>query len=138
MYKRIMVPVDLAHADKLGKALSTAGDLAKHYGADLVFVGVTSSEPGPVAHNPEEFARKLADFSAATSERLGAPAESRMIHLHDVAADMNRALEHKAVEIGADLIVMASHIPGVAEYLFGSHGGEIAQHARMSVMLVRE
>jgi nucleotide-binding universal stress UspA family protein len=31
MYSRIMVPVDLAHIERLEKALATAADLAKHY-----------------------------------------------------------------------------------------------------------
>jgi len=138
MYKRIMVPVDLAHAARLDKALTTAADLAKHYGAEMIVVGVTGSEPGPVAHSPEEFARKLDAFAAAATERFGTRIEGQTIHLHDITADLNRTLVRRAGEIDADLIVMASHIPGVAEYIFGSHGGEVGQHAPMSVMLVRE
>lgn len=138
MYKRIMMPVDLAHADRLEKALKTAADLAKHYRAEMILVGVTGSEPGPVAHNPEEFATKLDDFAAKAADRLGTAIEGQTIHLHDITSDLNRTIVRKAKEIDADLVVMASHIPGVAEYIFGSHGGEVAQHAPMSVMLVRE
>lgn len=138
MYKRIMVPMDLTHADRLEKALKTAADLAKHYGAQMTLVAVTGSEPGPVARNPEEFASKLDAFAEKTADRLGAKIDGQTIHLHDITADLNRTLVRKAQEIDADLVVMASHIPGRAEYIFGSHGGEVAQHAPMSVMLVRE
>jgi len=41
MYQKIMVPVDLAHVERLGKALGTATDLAKHYGIPVCYVGVT-------------------------------------------------------------------------------------------------
>ena len=39
-------------------------------------------------------------------------------------------------EIGADLVVMGSHIPHW--YEFGSHGGKLAAHAHCSVMIVRD
>ena len=62
MYTHIMVPVDLAHTETLGKALQTAADLAKHYSCPVTYVGVTMSAPTSVAHNPEEFAAKLETF----------------------------------------------------------------------------
>ena len=137
MFKRIMVPVDLHHKDKLAHAVDTAGDLAKLYGASLIFVGATGSHPTEVAGTPEAYAKKLEAYAAEASERIGVAATSSMLHLHDVALELNGRLAKHASEIGADLIVMASHVPGLGEYVFGSHGGEIAQHAKMSVMLVR-
>ena len=35
MYRKILVPIDLAHTDKIPKTLSTAIDIAKHYNATL-------------------------------------------------------------------------------------------------------
>ncbi len=137
MFNRIMIPVDLAHADTLQRAIGTAGVLAKHYGASIAFVGATSSQPSAVAKSPEEYAEKLSTFATTMGNELGVPVESETLHLHDLSIDLNRALTRHADKIGADLIVMATHIPGVAEYVFGSHGGEIAQHAKMSVMLIR-
>jgi len=32
---------------------------------------------------------------------------------------------------------MASHEPGFFEHIFSSHGGYIAQHAKVSVLVVR-
>jgi nucleotide-binding universal stress UspA family protein len=137
MYTRIMVPVDLAHVDRLEKALGTAADLARHYGAGLTLVGATGTEPGPVARSPEEFADKLDRFAAEVGERLGIGIEASTLHLHDMSIELDHALIRKAADIGADLIVMASHVPGAAEYLFGSNAGHVAQHAPISVMIVR-
>ena len=39
--------------------------------------------------------------------------------------------------VGADLVIMASHVPGMLEHIFSSHGGYIAQHAKVSVFVVR-
>ena len=59
MYSKIMFPVDLAHVEQLQKALGTAADLAKLYGAKIFFVGVTSYVPTKLGRNPDEYAAKL-------------------------------------------------------------------------------
>jgi len=135
MFKTIMVPVDLAHADRLSDAIGVARDLATRYRAKLVFVGVTATTPGPVAHNPEEFAQKLAAFAKEAGGE--ADATSHVIVSHDPTADMDDKLVDAIPEIGADLVVMATHVPGIADMLVPSHGGSLARHVGISVFLVR-
>ena len=136
MFKHIMVPVDLAHPDRLEAALATAGDLAGHYGARLTYVGVTSSQPGSVAHSPEEYSEKLMRFAAAQAELHGAgDVASHAIVAHDPSIDLDKKLEAAVHDIGADLVVMGSHIPKMFD--LGSHGGRVATHTDVSVMLVR-
>ena len=72
MFQRIMAPVDLAHIERLGAALVCAADLAKHWGVPIVYVGVTSSAPSELAHNPEEFGQKLGAFADAEAAKHGA------------------------------------------------------------------
>ena len=45
MYSRILVPVDLGHADKLDKALDLAGQTAKEHDATVIYVGVVDAVP---------------------------------------------------------------------------------------------
>ena len=49
MFKTIMVPVDVSHADSLGRALDVACDLGGRYGADVYLVEVSSAVPGAAA-----------------------------------------------------------------------------------------
>jgi len=56
---------------------------------------------------------------------------------HDPATEIDDALLEAAEEIGADLIVMQSHVPGLMEYVWPSNGGKVAEHAKCSVLLVR-
>jgi nucleotide-binding universal stress UspA family protein len=133
----VMIPVDLSHVDKLGKALQTAADLATLYSAKLVCVGVTGSAPSDVAHNPTEFAQKLSAFAADQSSKLGVPMEAKAVTSHDQAVDIDETLEKAANEIGADLVVMASHVPGIMEYLIASRAGYMASHSSRSVFVVR-
>lgn len=137
MFSKIMAPVDLAHANHLEKAVAAAGDLGKRYGAEVVFVGVTSSAPGAVAHNPEEFGKKLAGFAAEKADAYGVKTSGHVVVSHDPTADLDQKLLAAADELGADLIVMGTHIPGIADHLWASHGGAVASQSAASVMLVR-
>jgi nucleotide-binding universal stress UspA family protein len=92
MYKQIMVPVDLAHADHLSKALSTAADLAKHYGAPVCYVGVTASAPSAVAHNPAEYDAKLDAFAQTQAGQHGISATSKSMISNDPVTDVDDAL----------------------------------------------
>ena len=137
MYRRILVPVDLEHLDQLEKALNTAADLAKHYETPVTYVGVTTETPSSVAHTPEEFASKLAAFAARQGEAHGLSADSKAAATPDPSTDLDKALLKSAEETGADLIVMASHKPNIADWFWASHGGDVAKNAGVSVFLVR-
>ena len=137
MFSQIMVPVDLAHGETLGKSLQVAADLARRYGAPVCYVGVTAPTPGEVAHNPAEYAGKLDAFAQAQGAKGGHAATSKAIVSHDPTAELDDALLAAAKEVGADLVVMASHLPNVADYLWPSNGGKIASHSDASVLVVR-
>lgn len=137
MYKKIMVPVDLAHQDKLEKATRIASDLAKLYEAEVHYVAVSTSAPSELGRNSEAFSQKLEEFVSGQIETYGLKGQAHPIISADPTADMDLMLRNAGEYIGADLIVMASHVPGFRENLFHHHGNYIATHAHMSVLLVR-
>ena len=137
MFSKIMVPVDLAHAEKLGRALDVAAGMAKASGAEVVYVGATPPAPTRTAHSPEEYAAKLEAFAKAEAGRRGHAASSHAVIAHDPSIDLDRTLERAAEEIGADLVVMATHVPGALDAFGPNHGGALARHAKISVFLVR-
>ena len=137
MFSKIMVPVDLAHADRLERALAVAADLANRWQAEVVYVGATGGAPGSVAHTPEEYRARLEAFAAEEGRKHGQPASAHALVLHDVAADLDHALVAASEETGADLVVMATHPPGIADWLWPGHGGRLAAQARASTLVVR-
>jgi nucleotide-binding universal stress UspA family protein len=137
MFRKIMIPVDLAHAEKLERALSVATDLAKHYEASACLVGVTAPQPSEVAHNPQEYEQELAAFAGSQSAQRGLAFEHKAITSHDPAIELDEALQDEAHRIGADLIVMASHVPGFMEHIVSSYAGYLASHTELSVFVVR-
>lgn len=137
MFTKIMVPVDLRHTDQMSKALAVAADLAQHYGAEVHMVGVTQSGPTEVARNPKQYAERLATFAADQSNTYGCSFRAHTEISHDPAIDLDRVLQDAAEDLGAELVVMASHVPGFAEHVFASNAGYLASHASMSVLVVR-
>lgn len=137
MFNHIMVPVDLVHKDKLQKALDVAGDLAKRYSAPVHVVTVTGDLPGPLGHSPAQKIEALTAFANELKENYGVDVEAHPVMSNDPATDTTRRLLAAIDDIGADLVIMASHQPGIMEHIFNSHGGYIARHARCSVFVVR-
>ncbi|GGK27452.1 universal stress protein [Salinarimonas ramus] len=144
MYRKILTPVDLAHRDRLSRAVDTAVDLAGHWGIPLVLVGVTEAAPSAVAHNPQEYRQKLEAYAGEISGARGVAVEAKAYTAHDPATQIDDTILKAVEETGADLVVMASHVPGLASHVPGlgdalvpSHGGRLASHAAVSVFLVR-
>ncbi|GGC01918.1 hypothetical protein GCM10011352_30090 [Marinobacterium zhoushanense] len=137
MYSDIMVPVSLPHIDQLDKALKVAADLARHYGARVHYVSVSASAPSEVAHTPNEFAEKVQRFAAEQGAAHNIEVQAHPLISHDPAADLDLVLEHAEEKLGVDLVVMASHLPGFSDHLFGSHGSHVASHSKLSVFIVR-
>jgi universal stress protein F len=137
MYEKIMVPVDLAHLDALGQSLQVAADIARHYGAEVCYVSVTANTPGPVARTPEDYESKLAAFAQEQHALHGQPASSRVFISHDPVADLDDVLVRAIRAVGADLVVMATHLPRRLDAVMPSNGGKVATHTSASVFLVR-
>jgi nucleotide-binding universal stress UspA family protein len=137
MYRKIMVPVDLVHVERLGKALDTAADLAKHYGIPVCYVGVTPETPSEIAHTPQEYAAKLEEFGKEQAAKHGVETSAAAFASHDPTVDLDKTLLQAIKETGSDLVVMASHVPGFADHIFSSNAGMVASHADVSVFVIR-
>ncbi|MFU8883553.1 MAG: universal stress protein [Rhodobacterales bacterium] len=137
MYSNIMIPVDLGHTNQMDKALGVAADIAKLYAAQAHIVGVGQTVPTDIARTPAQYAEKLAAFAAERSKALGVTFQPHVEISHDPAVELDDVLTRAATQIGVDLIVMGSHVPGLAEHVFASNAGYLASHAHMSVFVVR-
>jgi len=139
MIKTIVVPIDYAEKGAGVAALGLAQDLAKANGAKLVLLHVCEPVRGEIApHLPEGFHERVLSDAAT---RLNETANEQ--GLADVAEVVVREghpsteiLEY-ANEIGADLIVIGSHDPGLVDYFLGSVAARVARHAHCSVLVAR-
>ncbi len=137
LYKKIVVPVDLAHLDKLSKAIDVSSHLAKLYGAEVFYVAVTANVPTEVARTPAEFVAKLRAFTTSEAVRHGITVTPKAYTSHDPSIDLDDYLPRAVEEVGGDLVVMASHVPGFLDQLWPTHGEHLAAHTSASIFLVR-
>ncbi|WP_343115725.1 universal stress protein [Ostreiculturibacter nitratireducens] len=137
MFKHILVPVDLAHAERLHKALAIAAEMARLHSAPVTYLAIAEETPGPVGHNPNEFREHLEAFARGEGDKHGIETRAHMIVSTDPAVEINRSIRNAVKELGADLVVMASHAPTVMDWILPSHAGNVAEHSEASVFVVR-
>jgi len=111
--------------------------MARLYDATIDVVSVGGELPSQLGHNPHEFGDRLQGFAEELREKYGVTVKADPLMAHDPAVETTSELLKGIEKIGADLVIMASHEPGFFEHIFSSHGGYIAQHAKVSVFVVR-
>ena len=142
MYKKILVPVDLADTDLAKPAIETAVEHgAARPAASVRLVNVLPMTPVMLAeYVPPDFdvqQRKSAEEALGIIARecgLDAGAVSRTVVRQ--GGIYHEVLE-EAKAIGADLIVMSSHRPAMRTYFLGSNAGHVVRYAKCSVLVVR-
>jgi nucleotide-binding universal stress UspA family protein len=138
MYSRILVPVDLDNVDKLGKALSTAAHLAKENDATVVYVGVVDAVPTMSKQTEGDRMKKdLDSFAEAQASTHGIKTSDQVVLRGDLHLHVGKDVIASAEDTNCDLIVMASHVPGLKDHILSSNAGYVASHAPMSVYVIR-
>lgn len=138
MTKRILVPVDLDHTEKLGKALDLAGQTAKETGATIVYAGVIDAIPTMSAHTEgEKLSERLEDFATTQANFYNVKTSDHVALRGDLHLNIGKDIINSAKDADCDLIIMASHVPGIKEHIFASNAGYVASHAPMSVYVIR-
>ena len=135
MYRRILVPVALDHRPNTARALEVAQFLAGRDG-EIIALHVIEPVPGYVSHYlPEEQLRAgREEAKAALQAELGGVAG---IRAELVTGSPGHAITEHAGQVGADCIVIASHRPGLSDYLLGSTAARVVRHAGCAVHVVR-
>ncbi|MCB4457549.1 universal stress protein [Leisingera sp. McT4-56] len=136
MFKHIMVPVDLHMPPAVKKAINVAADFAKNHGSRVTLVHVTDQQVKG-AHTVGSSGDELAALASKVAESSGARVEGLPIYSVDVGSEIDSILTRTAKELEVDLIVVATHMPGILDYVFSSHASHLVLHSEISVFVVR-
>jgi len=136
MYKTILVPIDMSHLAE-GKANI---DLAAQHaatGASIILLNVVEEIPNwaavelPAGLLDKSLEASQTELKAiATAAGMKVDVEVRTGHSHNTILEV-------AEEKNADLIIIASHRPGLQDYFLGSTASKVVRHANCSVLVVR-
>jgi universal stress protein F len=136
MHKTILIPIDIAHIEKAQSMIDFArtqsiadGQIILLNVVEEVPNWVTSTMPANILGEIEHSARghltniaKIAELDVTIEVRSGHPYQTIL----QVAGEFN-----------ADLIIVASHKPGMQDYFLGSTAAKVVRHAKCSVLVER-
>lgn len=145
MYKHILIATD--GSELAGKAVDTALKLAKLLGSKVTAVTIT--EPwsasvmgeGAIAFPIEEYDDAMKSFATAALNRVESQAKELAVpamvrHVKDQFPA--EGIIEAAGEVGADLIVMASHgRRGLSRIILGSQATKVLTHSKIPVLICR-
>jgi universal stress protein G len=140
MFKNILVPVDLADTDLAKASIETAVTLARASGGVVRLLNVLPPTPIALAeYVPSDFEEQQRQSAQEALSIIAG--ESGLDPKRVSTAVRQGGTYHEILEettaIGADLIVMSSHRPGMRTYFLGSNAAHVVRFARCSVLVVR-
>ena len=136
MYKTILVPIDLAHVAE-GKAIIDVAAQQAAEGAKIILLNVIEDIPNwAAAEIPKDIVEKSRENVRSEIEGIAKASGIKMDTEIRNGHSSNTILE-VAKERNADLIIIASHRPGLQDYFLGSTASKVVRHANCSVLVVR-
>ncbi len=143
MYRKILVPIDLADQELAKPAVATALMMAGPSEATIRFINVLPLTPVMLAeYVPPDFEvqqRKASEDALTIIVReTGLPAARASATVRQ--GGIYQEILEEANTIQADLIVMSSHRPhrhAMRTYFLGSNAGHVVRYANCSVLVVR-
>ncbi len=136
MYQSILIPVEMSNAQASQATIewckSIGGENAQitllHVFEEIPSWAKTNLPDAVMNESIQSSRKELDDIAAAHGDNVHA--QVRVGHAYKTILDA-------AEEIGADLIIVASHQPGLQDYFLGSTAAKVVRHARCAVLVMR-
>lgn len=140
MFENILVPVDLSDTELAKASIETSVALARASSGRVRLLNVLPLTPIALAeYVPADFEEQQRHSSEEAMNIIAG--ESGLDPSHISVVVRQGGVHHEVLEeaktMGADLIVMSSHSPGVRTYVLGSNASHVVRYARCSVLVVR-
>jgi nucleotide-binding universal stress UspA family protein len=135
MYDHILVPVSFDGDRHPETALEVAAKLRSETGKVTLFHVMEQVPSYAMNYIPEGFHEEAKKAIVESLEAMGSDvpnAECVVVDGHSGRTILDWAADHKP-----DLIVVASHRPGMQDLLLGSTATQIVRHAKCAVHVVR-
>ncbi len=136
MYKRIVVPIDLSHTEQGQEMADLATKLADD-SAEIYLVNVIEEIPSYIVSElPKDLREKSVENAKAVLEKIATSANIKTpvsVRMGRVSAEIIAAAD----EHDADIIIIASHRPGLQDLLLGSTAARVVRHSKHSVLVMR-
>ena len=141
MYKKILIPIDLAEASSWERSFPKAVALRDLSQGSIVVTTVMTDAQAFLKGTTLPASYKK--WHAQTEKTLQTIVESHLPSGTPVKTIVGHGfIYHEIVRIAreeeVDLISMTSHRPGVRDYFLGPNAAHVVRHAHCSVLIIRE
>ena len=139
MYKSILVPIDMSHGE-IGRRIAERARALADKGAEITLLYVMDDEVPPYATTYVLPASKLEANVEEMKSELNAIARAGGVKATTIVrlGKPSPIILDEADALGSDLIILASHRPGLQDYLIGSTASRVVRHAKCSVLIDRQ
>ena len=136
MYNKIVVAVDISHGE-LGQMLLDKAAQLLDDGGEVRLLHVLDEVPSYIAAElPQDLsARRNAEARVELNAMAQDAKVATKVEVRSGAA--SGQILQCAEDMGADLIMIASHRPGLSDYFIGSTAARVVRHAQCSVLISR-
>ena len=135
MYKNILVPIAFDSDAKAEAAMAVAKQLAAD-DSEITLLHVMEHIPGyAISYMPPDYLKQSRDAIQSELDAMAAKfgqAKGLVVEGHS-----GRTILDFAEDNGIDLIVVASHRPGMGDMLMGSTATQVVRHAKCAVHVLR-
>ena len=138
MYKNILIAVDADEPASWADALPVAADLARCFSARLTVCSVVrdveaelEAEWSPIGY------REMLELARVRLLELAATLPGLTVDVEVGTGTICGGVLAVAERVQADLIVLASHVPELKDYLLSANAARVARRAACSVLVVR-
>jgi nucleotide-binding universal stress UspA family protein len=140
MYNRILIPIDIGQEGSWRHALPVAIEQAHLNKAELHVLAVAPETPPQLGFLPPDYGEKMVVRAREKLEEIlnKQTWENLTYQPHVRQGSIYKEILNLATDINADLIIMASHQPGLEDYLLGPNSARVVRHAQCSVLVVRD
>lgn len=138
MYKTILVPVDVAHMTRVNTIINNISALCGS-NSKIILLNVVEEIPKWAAVElPRDIVDKSVKSSLAELQAIAGSTDTETeVEVEVRIGHAYKTILEVAKEKSVDLIVVASHQPGLQDYFLGSTAAKVVRHAKCSVMVVR-
>lgn len=141
MYKDILLPLDLSEEHVQARALPVAIELCHTFKATLHVIYVVPSFGLAYVSQyfPEHTEEKMLEKATKQLRDFVDQHIPKDIPVQDIIGhgSIYKEIIAAAERIGADLILMATHKPEMRDHVIGPNASKVVDHAKCSVMVVR-
>jgi nucleotide-binding universal stress UspA family protein len=139
MYKDILLSVDLEDDNSWTKALPTAVEYARAFGSRIHVMTVVPEFGMVRQFFPDNYENQLKESVKSKLHEFTAAKIPDDVPIQHIIAHgtIYKEINAAAQRIKADLIIVASHRPGLGDYLLGPNAARVVRHSKRSVLVVR-